>query len=181
LIPVEADKQKEAMEHLEKYLFAPDAFESSHEAYNYLQIQRRGFNFFGSTEDPKIHNLVLGMQSNVLAHILHPVTMQRMTDSRTYGNSYSAAEVVEDLTSAIFDADANGNVNTFRQNLQIEYLERLIGVVDGDNHDRIAKSSALYNLQNIREMMDQKGNVNSETRAHAAHVKLAIDKALKSS
>ena len=181
LIPVEADKQKEAMEHLEKYLFAPDAFESSHEAYNYLQIQRRGFNFFGSTEDPKIHNLVLGMQSNVLAHILHPVTMQRMTDSRTYGNSYSAAQVVEDLTSAIFDADANGNVNTFRQNLQIEYVERLIGVVDGDNHDRIAKSSALYNLQNIREMMDQKGNVNSETRAHAAHVKLAIDKALKSS
>lgn len=181
LIPVEAEKQKEAMDHLDRYLFAPDAFENSHEVYNYLQIQRRGFNFFGRTEDPKIHNLVLNMQRNVLAHILHPVTMQRMTDSGTYGNSYSAAEVVEDLTSAIFDADASGNVNTFRQNLQLEYVDRLVGVLDGDNHDRIAKSSALYNLQNIREMMDQKGNVNSETRAHAAHVKLAIDKALESS
>lgn len=177
-ITVEADKQKEAMNHLSKYLFAPDAFHSSHEVYNYLQIQRRGFNFFSSSEDPKIHDQVLAMQRGVLAHILHPATMKRITDSRTYGNTYNVSDVVGDLTSAIFDADASGDVNTFRQNLQIEYVNGLIAVLGSDEHDRIAKSSALYNLQNIREMMDSKANVNTESRAHAAHVKLAIDKAL---
>lgn len=179
-IPVEAEKQKEAMSNLSEHLFAPDAFYESHEVYNYLQIQRRGFNFFSSTEDPKIHDQVLGMQINVLAHLLHPATMKRITDSRTYGNSYSLADVVGELTSAVFDADASGNVNTFRQNLQIEYVNRLIAVLGSDDHDRIAKSSALYNLQNIRKMMDSKRNVNTESRAHAAHVKLAIDKALES-
>lgn len=177
-IPVETEKQHEAMNSLSEHLFAPDAFDSSHELYNYLQIQRRGFNFFGSSEDPKIHDQVLGMQSSVLAHLLHPSTMKRITDSRTYGNSYNAAEMVGDLTSAIFDADASGNVNTFRQNLQIQYVTSLISVIGSDDHDRIAKSAALYNLQNIREMMASKGNVNTESRAHAAHVMLAIDKAL---
>lgn len=179
-IPVHADKQKEAMNNLSIHLFAPDAFDGSHEVYNYLQIQRRGFNFFSTTEDPKIHDLALSMQSNVLAHLLHPVTMKRITDSRTYGNTYSVAEVVGDLTASVFDADASGNVNTFRQNLQIEYVSRLITILESENHDQIAKSSALYNLQNIREKMDSKRNVNTETRAHAAHIKVAIDKALDS-
>ncbi len=179
-IPVEAERQKEAMSYLNSHLFAPDAFDGSHEVYNYLQIQRRGFNFFSATEDPKIHDQVLAMQSNVLAHLLHPVTMKRITDSRTYGNSYTVADVVGDLTNSVFEADASGNVNTFRQNLQIEYVTRLIAILESDRHDRIAKSSALYNLQNIRSMMDGKRNVNRETRAHAAHIKLAIDKALES-
>lgn len=179
-IPVDAEKQKEAMKSLNTYLFAPDAFDQSHEVYNYLQIQRRGFNFFSSTEDPKIHDQVLAMQSNVMAHLLHPVTMKRVTDSRSYGNTYSVADVVGDLTAAVFEADASGNVNTFRQNLQIEYVSNLIAILESEEHDRIAKSASLYNLQNIREMMDSKGSVNNETLAHAAHIKLAIDKALES-
>ncbi|HKL16383.1 MAG TPA: hypothetical protein VJ915_12145, partial [Balneolaceae bacterium] len=70
------------------------------------------------------------------------------------------------------------NVNTFRQNLQIQYVTGLIAVIGSDDHDRIAKSAALYNLQNIREMMASKRNANTESMAHAAHVILAIDKAL---
>jgi hypothetical protein len=177
--PVPAEKQKEAMNYLNQYLFAPDAFSSSHEVYNYLQIQRRGFNFFSMSEDPKIHDLALGMQSNVLNHLMHPNTMKRITDSRTYGNTYTVAEVVGDLTSATFSADARGNVNTFRQNLQIEYVNRLISILESDSHDYIAKSASLYNLQNIRSMMENKGSVNEETKAHAAHIKTAIDKALE--
>ena len=176
--PVPAEKQKEAMSYLNQYLFAPDAFSSSHEIYNYLQIQRRGFNFFSMSEDPKIHDLALGMQANVLNHLMHPNTMKRITDSRTYGNTYTVAEVVRDLTSATFNADARGNVNTFRQNIQIEYVNRLISILESDSHDHIAKSASLYNLQNIRSMMDNKGSVNEETKAHAAHIKTVIDKAM---
>ncbi len=176
--PVPAEKQKEAMTYLNQYLFAPNAFNGSHEVYNYLQIQRRGFNFFSMSEDPKIHDMALSMQSNVLNHLMHPNTLKRITDSRTYGNTYTVAEVMRDLTAASFNADARGNVNTFRQNLQIEYVNRLVAMLESDSHDYIAKSAALYNLQNIRSMMDNKGSVNEETRAHVAHIKIAIDKAL---
>ena len=179
-IPVPAEKQKEAMNYLAEYLFAPEAYSSSHEVYSYLQIQRRGFNFFSSGEDPKIHDMVLSTQSNVLNHLLHPSTMKRMTDSRTYGNDYSVADVTGDLTSAIFEEDRNGNVNTFRQNLQIEYTQRLIGILESDSHDTIAKSAALYNLQRIDEMIADRRSANNETRAHTAHIQMLIDKAMDS-
>jgi len=176
-IAVPAEEQKQAMNHLSAYLFAPDAFHSSHEVYNYLQIQRRGFNFSGNNEDPKIHDMVLGAQQNVLNHLLHQNTMKRLTDSRTYGNEYSVADMLTDLTGAIFNADARGDVNTFRQNLQLSYVNRLILITESDNHDQLAKSAALYNLQSVKSMMENKGRVNTETRAHTAHISLLIDKA----
>lgn len=178
--PVPAEKQKEAMAHLLKYLFAPDAFNSSHEVYSYLQTQRRGFNFFSSTEDPKIHDQVLRMQSASLAHLLHPVTMKRITDSRTYGNTYPVSEVVGDLTAAIFEADAQGDVNTFRQNLQVEYVQQLIKIMQGESHDHLSRSAAIYNLQNIDKRMAKRNNSNRETEAHRAHVALLINKAFES-
>lgn len=178
--PVPAEEQRQAMSYLSEYLFAPDAFDESHEVYKYLQAQRRGYNFFGDTEDPKIHDLVLGMQLSAITHILHPSTMKRITDSRTYGNTYAAADVVRDLTSAIFDTDARGNVNTFRQNEQVEYVKVLTAVLESDQHDNLAKSAALHNLQYIRGLMANKGSVNNETRAHAAHVTFLIDEALES-
>jgi hypothetical protein len=178
VVPV--NQQKAAMDYLSRYLFSPDAFATSHEVYNYLQIQRRGFNFFGGNEDPKIHDMVLTMQNNVLNHLLHENTLLRLTDSRTYGNEYSVAEMMGELTGSIFNADARGNVNTFRQNLQADYVHRLIGITENQIHDHISKSAALYNLQSIRAMMDNKGSVNAETRAHTAHIKHLIDKALNS-
>jgi hypothetical protein len=178
--PVPAEEQREAMSQISTYLFAPNAFDQSHEVYKYLQAQRRGFNFYEETEDPKIHDLVLGMQVGVLSHILHPITMKRITDSRTYGNTYAAADVVRDLTSAIFDADARGDVNTFRQNAQVEYVKVLAVILESDQHDNLAKSAALHNLQYIRDLMDEKGRVNNETMAHAAHVSFLIDEALES-
>src|SRR6056297_1293853 len=142
-IPVPEEMQKRAMNHLAEYLFSPDAFSDSHEVYSYLQAQRRGFSPSYSGEDPKLHEAVLAMQQNVFAHLLHPNTMQRITNSRLYGNEYSVAEVVGDLTDAIFSADADANVNTFRQNLQVEYVNRLIAVTASENHDHVAKSAAL--------------------------------------
>ena len=66
---------------------------------------------------------------NVLTHLLSPRVQTRITDSRTYGNEYALNEMMSDLTSAIFDADVRGNVNSFRQNLQLEYVNRLSAIV----------------------------------------------------
>ncbi len=179
--PVPLEKQQRALDLLNEYLFAPDAFEIiPNELYRHLQPQRRGFNFFGASEDPKVHARVLGIQENVLAHLLHPNVLERMTDTRLYGNEYTLAAYMRDLTDAVFAADAQGNVNTFRQNLQVSYVESLATVVgeEGDaRYDNVAQSAALQSLQEIERMIDRKRGVNAETRAHTDHVLHLIDEA----
>lgn len=179
--PVPRDRQKQAMSTLETYLFAPDAFKAPGELLAHIQIQRRGFNFFSTSEDPKIHDLVLGMQAASLAHVMHPVTTKRMTDSRLYGNQYPVAEVFADLSNAIFRADMGGNVNTFRQNLQIEYVNRLLAIVKNEGamrYDRPSQSAALFQLRNIESQLKAKSAGNLETRAHTAHVLQLIEAGL---
>ncbi len=178
--PVSLTDQKRAMDALSKYVFAPNAFDIPNQLYNYLAMQRRGYNFFRSTEDPKIHRQVLGYQKNVLNHILHPNTLQRITDSELYGNSYKLSTFMGDLNHAIFKVDISGNVNSFRQNLQLEYTNMLINMLIGKQHSKftnIAKSMALYNLRHIRNMASNTGNVSS--RAHKQHLRTRIDNALK--
>ncbi|HVF40621.1 MAG TPA: zinc-dependent metalloprotease, partial [Gemmatimonadaceae bacterium] len=180
--PVARADQKRAMNNLTKLVFAPTAFAAPQGLYNYLQMQRRGFNFFGQPEDPKIHERVLTTHRNVLNHLLHPRVMTRITDSRMYGNQYPLAEVMSDLTAAIFEADARGNVNTFRQNLQLEYVNRLVAIITAPTkapYDYPSQSAALASLRSIQRMLSSKPAANAETVAHTRHVLFAIEKALK--
>ena len=178
--PVALEDQKRAMNALKTHVFSPNAFSAPKELYNYLAMQRRGYNFFGGPEDPKIHRQVLIYQQNVLRHILHPNTLQRITDSELYGNEYSLSAFMTDLNLAIFKADIYGNVNSFRQNLQIAYTNTLIDMLTGKQSSRYtnnAKSMALYNLKQIRTMAAPTGNISS--KAHKQHLRTLIDNALK--
>ena len=177
--PVNLKDQKRAMAALSKYVFAPNAFDAPNDLYNYLAMQRRGFNF-RTPEDPKIHNQVLGYQKNILNHLLHYNTLQRISDSELYGNQYALSSVMRDLNDAIFKADIYGSVNSFRQNLQIEYTNSLIDILTGKQSDKYtnnAKSMALYNLNTIRTMAAPSGDIAS--RAHKQHLRTLIDNALK--
>lgn len=178
--PVSLADQKRAMNALKTYIFAPNAFDTPNNLYNYIAKQRRGFDFFRGSEDPKIHNQVLSYQKRVLDHLLHPNTLQRITDSQLYGNEYSLSSFMTDLNNSIFKTDIYGNVNTFRQNLQLEYSNMLIGVLTGKQSSRYshnAKSMALYNLKAIRTMAAPSGNIAS--RAHKQHLRTLIDNAVK--
>jgi len=179
--PVPLETQQRAMNLLRDHLFAPDAFaEVSDDLLRRLQPQRRGFNFFGETEDPKVHARVLQIQENVLAHLLHPTVLERLTDTRLYGNEYALADYAGDLTDAIFAADAREDVNTFRQNLQISYVESLTAIIDtGEDgpYDPVARSAALQSLSQIEDLIEDKRGVDAETQAHTAHVLHLIESA----
>ncbi|MGC1205038.1 MAG: zinc-dependent metalloprotease [Flavobacteriaceae bacterium] len=176
--PVSLEDQKRAINALKTYIFAPNAFDAPNDLYNYIARQRRGFNY--TQEDPKIHSQVLSYQKRVLLHLLHPNTLQRITDSELYGNKYSLSTFMNDLNNSIFKADIYGNVNTFRQNLQLEYTNMLIGTLTGKESSKYthnAKSMALYNLKAIRTMAAPSGNIAS--RAHKQHLRTLIDNAIK--
>ena len=168
-------RQKAAMEALGDYIFAADAFSESDELFRHLQAQRRGFNFFGGTEDPKIHARALGIQMAPLDHLLNPVVMQRMTDSSLYGNRYTPAAMVRDLNDAIFGGDLSGNPNAFRRNLQVAYLQRLVGIIDNPEYDPTARAAALAGARNVKSRLGWfEFGLSEETKAHRAQVKRVL-------
>ena len=179
--PVGLSDQKRAMNAIKNYVFAPNAFTSPNDIYGYLARQRRGQDFRGGPEDPKIHALVLGYQTRVLSHLMHPNTLQRIMDSSLYGNQYELSAFMSDLDDAIFKVDIKGSVNTFRQNLQAVYVKRLIDMVTGKSSDRFkvpVKSLAVYHLNIIMKRTKRpKGDVSSI--AHRIHLNTLITNALK--
>ncbi|CAL2083038.1 zinc-dependent metalloprotease [Tenacibaculum sp. 190524A05c] len=179
--PVSYADQKRAMNALKTYIFAPNAFKAPRDLYNYLARQRRGYNFFGGPEDPKIHAQVLGYQRRVLAHILHPNTLQRISDSELYGNKYKLSEFMTDLNNAIFKNDIYSSVNSFRQNLQTEYTNMLLNMVNGKRKSRFtnaSKAMALYNLKRIKTWVSN-GTGDVITKAHKNQLKTLITNTLK--
>ena len=178
--PVEASRQRQAMRVLADHVFAPDALTFAPELLARTARERRGFEHFGRTEDPKIHEAVFAIQSGVLDHLLHPVVMTRITDTALYGNDYTLVEMMADLSDAVFSADISTAVNGFRQQLQLDYVQRLSSITNdaGGRFDTVAQSVALAELTEIRAQLAAREDTDRATRAHVQHLALVIDRAL---
>ena len=177
--PVSLERQTQAMDILAKFVFAPDVLQNMQPLYSYLQLQRRGFNHFGKNEDPKAHKMILGMQKSVLAQLLHPAVLLRITDTALYGNEYSLTQFMEDLTASIFVKSKDAN--SISHNLQIEYVNQLIaiaGLGKASKFDNLAKTAALYQLTQIADTSVAWG-ADTATKAHKKYIDRLIAKALE--
>ncbi|MFN9518942.1 MAG: zinc-dependent metalloprotease, partial [Bacteroidota bacterium] len=176
--PVPLADQKRAMQALSQHLYSPSSMKAAEGLYKNLQSQRRGFNFFSGGEDPRIHDRVLTIQLMVMDHLLASSTLKRMTDSRLYGNQYSVMDMMTDLTAACFREDLAGAVNTFRQNLQVQYVKELCEIVKPktpfSSYDNVARSAAIGQLKSVRTMMATPA-ASPEVKAHRDHLLLLID------
>jgi Met-zincin/Domain of unknown function (DUF5117) len=180
--PVPVATQKRAMAVLSKYVFAPDAYDADAPLFAYLQPQRRGFNQNPAGDDYKVTNNLLNNQVfNVIAHILNPATLQRITNSRLYGNQYSAAEVMSDLLKACFDADIKGNVNVQRQYLQTAFVKAAAAIADPEQvqYDDVAKAAALNTIKKLKPQLITAVSTNEESRAHRSNLIFLINKVLE--
>lgn len=177
--PVPLAQQKQAMNMIIEHGLSPGAFTVPGNIYKHLQSQRRGWEFWGRTEDPKILERIGSYQSILMSHLLHPTVMKRMNNTLHYGNAYTVAQMLDDLTGGIFDADLkSNNVRPARQNLQLKYVNALISGLSGGSYDQISKSAMLYQLDEIRDMMNSNKGKTVDTKAHRKHVTYLIDKAL---
>ena len=179
--PVSRADQKRAMRVLADHVFGPAAFSFPADLLAHAQPQRRGFNHFSENEDLQIHEDVLDIQKRVLDHLLNDKVRHRITDTRLYGNRYPVTELFDDLTNAIFDGDANGSVNTFRQNLQTEYVQRIIKIPkDETSSDFVSQAAAVHQLREIRRDLEKMSTdeVDSETKVHREYLRFLIDRAL---
>ncbi len=177
-VPVPMDEQKWAMTLLNNYAFSPDAFKIPNNLFSHLQWERRGWS---GTKDPKLLDMFLNTQKDILNHLLHINVLKRISDTELYGNRYGLTEVMNDLTAACFSADAGSNVNTIRINLQTEYTNRLIKIVlnkGKKKYDHVAVASAFGNLNKIKKYASRSNGVDEKTKAHRKHLIYIIEKAL---
>jgi hypothetical protein len=181
LQPVDANRQRAAMQTLATYAFAPDSWIAPQNLITHLQQQRRGFDFRSTGEDPKLHERALKIQSGLLDHLMHGNTQNRILDSALYGNEYSLNEMMRDLTDAVVNAKELGApVNTIRQNLQHEYLTRLMNITKNFYFQAPARASALHEMRRI-EGMFQMAQVNAPeaNKPHIEYILFRIKQALE--
>ena len=181
LTPYEAvayEDQKRAMELITSELLSNDAFIFDPELLKLLQPEKRpAYNpNEDANDDPKLHDTVLGMQENILRHILSPSVMLRLSDSSKYGNKYSPVEVLEDLRNGIFVTQEIPN--SFKRNLQSSYLDGLIGALNNDSYDDISKAAIYSSILDI-EKFTKRPYGNLETKGHLKYLNWKINKALE--
>jgi hypothetical protein len=176
-IPVDAATQKRAMKDLGEFAFAPNAFESEYDLYNYLQSQRRGYEFGGETELPNIHSRILNVQKLILKQLLHTNTFQKIIDTKLYGNQYDINKMLSDLTDITYKQDIAGNVNSIRQQLQIEYIDMLIKIMSTSTYSNISKSAVFSEIQKIKKLASNSGGDES-SKAHKLYIVHVIDQYL---
>ena len=173
--PVPEAKQKEAIEVLGKYIFAGDAFPMPSDLLPYLQPQRRGYNFGAATEDPKVHQRILGIQMGAISHLLHPVVLERMINSSLYGNTYSPSEMIVDLNEAVIGGDLRGTPNTFRRNLQVAYVQRLVSILRDPSYGPEAKNAVLIGMDDLKSRFGMfEFNLSAETKAHRKQIQATL-------
>ncbi len=176
--PVEVEKQKAAMAALAKYAFGPEAWVAPEPLLAHLQQQRRGFDFRDNGEDPKLHERALKVQRSLLDQLMHPNTQHRILDSTLYGNGYVLGTMMGDLTAAIMKGEAaDAAVSTQRQNLQLDYVDRLLNIVNGRAYQPAVQSVALAQLRTIQSQY-RDHPVAAANEAHAQFVLYKIERGL---
>lgn len=179
--PVPLAQQRAALNLLTTQLFAPDAFSFSPALLRKLAGDRYpdwvNFERMLRRPDVPLHTMLLGMQTEVLDRVLHPVVLSRVLDSQMYFDDPSQAFKLDALFAGVQEAiwrdtlKADGlSVNTYRRALQRAHLKKLadLAVKDGGAPED-ARSLARRSLTTLREQLRTAGkgrNVEENTRAH---------------
>ena len=195
--PVPAADQLAALELLKTQLFAPEAFAFAPELLRKLSGSRYpdwvNFERMIRRADVPIHTMVLGLQTDILDRLLHPVVLSRLLDTQLLldrgTEPFRLSALFKGLQDAIWQdaaTPASGKVavNSYRRALQRAHLKKLaaLAVKDGEAPED-ARSLARESLASLRAELRPlavrpSAGVTAEVRAHIAESLARIDQVL---
>ncbi|MBG1259704.1 zinc-dependent metalloprotease [Nostoc commune] len=188
--PVPVEEQRQALETLQKYVFAEDALSFSPELLNKLAPSR--WRHWGSTPqvgrlDFPIHDLVLFMQGSVLRDLLSGDRLSRLKDielKTKAENALSLPELFDTLQSGIWTEVIKPKgqpmkIASLRRGLQRQYLDILTGMVLRKEYvPEDARTLAWYKLKQLDEKLKGVNSDDEYTKAHILETRDRIEKVL---
>jgi hypothetical protein len=194
--PVPAEQQKKALQLLRDNLFAPTAYQFTPQLLNKLETERfiNFSNFTPARQDVPIHQVVLGLQRQVLDRIFLPMVLSRIQDSELKvsppAEPFTLGLLFTEIQDSIWAETKNPglalNINSYRRSLQREHLRKMIGMLLRDaavpeDARTLARQSLVTLRGQLQRAVAKPGMKTSlEVRAHLAESIARIDEALKS-
>ncbi|MEW6498133.1 MAG: zinc-dependent metalloprotease [Cyanobacteriota bacterium] len=170
--PVPVAKQREALDYLQKYVFAENAFNFSPQLLNKLAPSRWwdwGNNVQVDRLDYPIHDSIFFLQSRILGELLSGDRLTRLQDIELKSASEQALtlpELFQTLEESIWTEVLNPDdkpleISSIRRSLQRYYLNHLIDMVlRRADVPEDARTLAWYRLRQLG------GSINSSLRRH---------------
>ncbi|MEH1849209.1 MAG: zinc-dependent metalloprotease [Nostoc sp.] len=188
--PVPVEEQRQALETLQKYVFAEDALSFSPELLNKLAPSR--WRHWGSSPqvgrlDFPIHDLVLFMQGSVLRDLLSSDRLSRLKDIELKTkpeNALTLPELFDTLQSDIWTEVIKPKgkpmkISSLRRGLQRQYLDILSGMVlRKESVPEDARTLAWYKLKQLDEKLKGVNSEDEYTKAHLLETRDRIEKVL---
>ena len=202
LVPVEADKQRQALAFLIDNAFSDQAFDLRPEVLRKLATDKhRHWGHFGSPDVAfSVHDRVAQIQAFALLYVMNPGTLSRVYDNElripVEEDALTLPELMGASVDAIFselDAERGDErytnrqpmISSLRRNLQSEMTDRLVDLaMDSGWMPRPVQTLALAHLRDIRGKLGtildgpDDGGVDDYTVVHLSDIEQRIDKAL---
>ncbi len=201
LNPVEADKQRKALEFVFRNAFKDEAFGLTTEILEKLTNDKwadEGIRSMGESTFP-VHDRILGYQASALTMLMNPSTLRRVYDNEQLVPQDQDALTLPELMDKLFaeiwselDAKPEGEVSprkpritSLRRNLQREHVERLIDLAIPTGSTAVSKpisSLALLQLKELKRKIDStietKSGLDAYSIAHLSESQQRIAKAV---
>ncbi|WP_426274176.1 zinc-dependent metalloprotease [Chryseobacterium sp. S-02] len=161
--PVAKKDQQEAMKFLQDNIFITPQW----------LLKKEIFEKTGKTPVKTVEDI----QTGVLARILSPMVLNNMYQMETIDqNTYTMVDLFSDLNSSIIKKE---NPDVYGRNLQRNYVDNLIRLIDIKNSDRSDVSAiARGNLTMIKKELSAKTDSNTVNKYHYEDLVFRIEKAL---
>ncbi len=205
LVPVPAEKQREAVQFMAQTVLSPSAFAFEPELLNHLGPGRWRHwesDDFDASQEFRLHDHVRRLGSVAFLVMLNPITLTRLHDEQMMAGPQEDVFTVPELMTALTDAvwaelkepsgpgpwtDRRPRISSFRRDLQREYLEQMIQMaLEGPGSWYPADCVALARKTiadlavRIGDVLSAEGpGLDAYTRAHLSASKQRIAKALE--
>jgi hypothetical protein len=201
--PVEAEKQREALQFVVQNGFYDEAFGLTPEMLRHMTTES-WMDPGNRLEEPTwpVHDRILGIQASMLTAIMNPTTLRRVYDNEFIvapdEDALTLHEVVTTVTDAVWeelDGDVSKRysvrepmISSMRRNLQAEHVDRLIDLtMPGGMFGAAARPISTLSRMTLTDLNEQIDTVldgasanrlDPYTQAHLMEVSQKIEKAL---
>mgnify|MGYP001341658758 CR=1 FL=1 len=204
IIPVEPDKQRQAMSWIFTNIFRDSAYGLTPELLQHMTTDRWWDDGGMATlfTDPAytIHDRIMGIQASALTMLMNPTTLQRVYDNEARvpagEDAFTLPELFDGVMNEVWTelqspssqrfSNRSPMVSSLRRGLQREHVNRLIdlsfGVADGPAGMAAANlaTAQLRELQGkLAESLKNASRLDTYTRAHLSEANVRIEKALE--